>query len=512
MAQAQPNILLIMADQLTALALPSYGHPVVKAPHITALAEAGVLFENAYCTSPLCAPSRASMMTGQLPSRIGAYDNASDFPTSAATVALGLRGQGYLTALCGKMHFVGTDQLHGFEERLTPDIYPADFAWVPNWDAPEERIDWWYHNMLSVKQAGIAEATNQLDYDDEVAFHAVRFLRDYARSDRVRPFFLAVSFTHPHDPYAIRRDYWERYDESAIDLPRVGAVPRERMDPHSRRLQKVSAMDEVEITEDDVRRARRGYYGAIAYVDDHVGELIATLRTFGLEGATVVLFTSDHGDMLGERGLWYKMCFFEWAVRVPLIVAALGRFAPRRSAAPVSHLDLLPTLMELGGPEPGWQAGLAGDGASLVAELEGRPSKERPVLGEYLAEGALAPIFMIRRGRHKFVWSEPDPPMLFDLESDPDELLNLAGRPEQAELVHALEAEARERWDPTGLRESIVQSQRARRYAFKALSQGRRMSWDYRPVAHSGRYVESDADLTDLERARRFPPPTGEHD
>jgi choline-sulfatase len=512
MAQAQPNILLIMADQLTALALPSYGHPVVKAPHITALAEAGVLFENAYCTSPLCAPSRASMMTGQLPSRIGAYDNASDFPTSAATVALGLRGQGYLTALCGKMHFVGTDQLHGFEERLTPDIYPADFAWVPNWDAPEERIDWWYHNMLSVKQAGIAEATNQLDYDDEVAFHAVRFLRDYARSDRVRPFFLAVSFTHPHDPYAIRRDYWERYDESAIDLPRVGAVPRERMDPHSRRLQKVSAMDEVEITEDDVRRARRGYYGAIAYVDDHVGELIATLRTFGLEGATVVLFTSDHGDMLGERGLWYKMCFFEWAVRVPLIVAALGRFAPRRSAAPVSHLDLLPTLMELGGPEPGWQAGLAGDGASLVAELEGRPSKERPVLGEYLAEGALAPIFMIRRGRHKFVWSEPDPPMLFDLESDPDELLNLAGRPEQAELVHALEAEVRERWDPTGLRESIVQSQRARRYAFKALSQGRRMSWDYRPVAHSGRYVGSDADLTDLERARRFPPPTGEDD
>ncbi len=128
MAQAQPNILLIMADQLTALALPSYGHPVVRAPHVTALAEAGVLFENAYCNSPLCAPSRAAMMTGRLPSRIGAYDNASDFPTSAATMALGLRGQGYLTALCGKMHFVGPDQLHGFEERLTPDIYPADFA------------------------------------------------------------------------------------------------------------------------------------------------------------------------------------------------------------------------------------------------------------------------------------------------------------------------------------------------------------------------------------------------
>ena len=509
MAETQPNILLIMADQLSALALPSYGHPVVKAPHITALAETGVLFENAYCNSPLCAPSRASMMTGRLPSRIGAYDNACDFPTSAATMALGLRGQGYRTALCGKMHFVGPDQLHGFEERLTPDIYPADFAWVPNWDKPEERIDWWYHNMLSVKQAGVAEATNQLDYDDEVAFHAVRFLKDYARSDQVRPFFLAVSFTHPHDPYAIRKDYWERYDRAAIDLPRVGPIPPERMDPHSRRLRKVSAMDEAEITEDDIRRARRGYYGAIAYVDDHVGELIATLRNFGLEEPTIVLFTSDHGDMLGERGLWYKMCFFEWAVRVPLIVAAPTRFAPRRSAAPVSHLDLLPTLLELGVPESGRRMDRAGDGASVVPYLEERPSKERAVLGEYLAEGALAPIFMIRRGRHKFVWSEPDPPMLFDLESDSDELLNLAAHPEHAAWVRAFEAEVREHWDPVGLREAIVQSQRTRRYAFEALSQGRPTSWDYRPVAH-GRYVGGDVDLTDLERTRRFPPPERE--
>jgi choline-sulfatase len=253
----QPDILLIMADQLSAFALPSYGHLVVRAPHIAALADAGILFENAYCNSPLCAPSRASLMTGRLASRIGAYDNASEFPAGLPTLAHRLRAQGYLTCLAGKMHFVGPDQLHGFEERLTPDIYPADFAWIPNWEAPDERIDWWYHNMLSVKQAGIAEATNQLDYDDEVAFHALRFLRDQARSAGRRPFFLTVSFTHPHDPYAIRSEYWDRYEDREIDLPRVGSLPLERMDAHSRRLRRAAAMDEVEISEDDVRRARR---------------------------------------------------------------------------------------------------------------------------------------------------------------------------------------------------------------------------------------------------------------
>ena len=145
------------------------------------------------------------------------------------------------------MHFVGPDQLHGFEERLTTDIYPADFGWTPNWDAPEERIDWWYHNMESVRQAGVAEATNQLDFDDEVAFHAVRFLRDAARTSDRRPFMLTVSFTHPHDPYVARPEHWGRYEGVAIDPPRVPCVPEELRDAHSRRLRRVAAMEEVAI-------------------------------------------------------------------------------------------------------------------------------------------------------------------------------------------------------------------------------------------------------------------------
>ena len=160
-------------------------------------------------------------MTGRLPSRTGAYDNAAEQPAAIPTFAHGLRALGYRTCLSGKMHFVGPDQLHGFEERLTTDIYPADFGWTPDWDAPEERIDWWYHNMESVRQAGVAEATNQLDFDDETAFHAVRFLRDAARTSDRRPFMLTVSFTHPHDPYVARPEHWGRYEGVAIDPPRV---------------------------------------------------------------------------------------------------------------------------------------------------------------------------------------------------------------------------------------------------------------------------------------------------
>ena len=127
-----PNILLIMADQMAAPALPCYGHPVVQAPNISRLAREGVVFDSAYCNSPLCAPSRAVLVTGQLPSRTGAYDNAAEFPASVPTFGHYLRAMGYHTSLCGKMHFIGPDQLHGFEERLTTDIYPADFGWTPD--------------------------------------------------------------------------------------------------------------------------------------------------------------------------------------------------------------------------------------------------------------------------------------------------------------------------------------------------------------------------------------------
>ena len=196
----KPNILVVMYDQIAAGALPCYGNRVAITPHIDRLAAEGVVFDAAYSNSPLCTPARYCLMTGQLPSQTGGFDNAAYLPSTVPTVAHYLRHAGYRTVLSGKMHFVGPDQLHGFEERRTTDIYPADFGWTPDWTKPDERIDWWYHNMGSVTGAGVAEVTNQLLYDDEVGQGAVRALHDAARADDGRPFFMVASFTHPHDP------------------------------------------------------------------------------------------------------------------------------------------------------------------------------------------------------------------------------------------------------------------------------------------------------------------------
>ncbi len=496
----RPNFLFVMADQLAASFLPSYGHPVVQAPALQRLADAGVQFESMYSNSPLCAPARFTMMSGQRNSRIGAYDNASEFAASIPTFAHHLRTAGYQTCLAGKMHFVGPDQLHGFEERLTTDIYPADFGWTPNWDDADGRFDWWFHNMDSVLNAGIAEATNQLDYDDEVGFRAVRKLRDLARSADDRPWLLTASFTHPHDPYAMRRRYWDRYDHDSIDLPAVGPLPVDRLDPHSRRLRNVSDMDRVEITDDHVRNARHAYYASVAYVDDWVAELLATLTSCGMADDTVVIFTADHGDMLGERGLWYKMNFFEGASRIPLIVAGPG-IAPARVGENVSLLDLLPTMLDLAGAP----ASEIADGASLVPLLHGHREPDRTVYGEYLGEGAIAPILMIRRGSLKFVFCEADPPQLFDLAVDPHELTNLAADPKHGATVAAFEAEVRARWNPAELRAAVVANQHARRTVDTALRRGRHTAWDHQPsVDAAQQYMRNHLDLNDVETGRRL--------
>ena len=348
MAPSKPNILFIMADQLAAQFLAAYGHEITKTPNLDRLAKSGVVFENAYSSSPLCAPARATIMNGLLPSRTGVYDNAAEFPSSIPTWAHYLRLQGYKTCLSGKMHFVGPDQLHGLEERLTTDIYPADFGWTPDWRLKQERIDWWYHNMTSVLQPGIAEITNQLEYDDEVAFLAVRKIYDYARFEPGKPFCLMASFTHPHDPYAARAKYWNLYRDEDIDLPRVGQISRDELDAHSQRLYDVSAMQDYTVTEADIRAARHGYYANISYVDDLVGKLLDALEATGQLDNTVIVFTSDHGDFLGERGLWYKMSYLEPSAHIPLIVCAPKNFKARRVKEPVSLPDILPTLVDIG--------------------------------------------------------------------------------------------------------------------------------------------------------------------
>ncbi|KAL8820077.1 MAG: hypothetical protein Q9223_001629 [Gallowayella weberi] len=505
----KPNILFILADQISAplLSIHNPASPI-KTPHIDALAAKSAVFSSAYCASPLCAPSRSSLVTGQLPTKIAAWDNASPLGCEVPTYAHYLRREGYETVLAGKMHFIG-EQLHGFEDRLTSDIYPGDFGWSVNWDEPDRRLEW-YHNASSILQAGPCVRSNQLDFDEEVMFKSTRYLYSAARrkpSDR--PFCLTVSLTHPHDPYTIHKKYWDRYENEDIPLPEV-AIPDEEQDPHSLRLLHVEGLKDEKPPDEAILRARRAYFGAVSYVDDNVGRLLEVLEECGMDKDTIVIFSADHGDMLGERGLWYKMSWFEGSSRVPLLVSYPPRFAPKTIPHNVSSMDILPTLVDLVGGSIDPRLPL--DGTSLLPYIESSEKTEPAddtVYGEYAGEGTIAPLMMIRRGPWKFVTCPVDPPQLYNLATDPKELVNLATTQDAGvqEVFEKFVREASKRWDFQRIHNNVLQSQRSRRLCWDALTRGRYESWDYQPKEDAReKYIRSNVPLDELELRARYPP------
>lgn len=504
MTQRKPNFLIIMVDQLNGTWFPDGPARFLKTPNLKELAERSVRFSTAYCASPLCAPSRASFMSGQLPSRTGVYDNAAEFASSIPTFAHHLRRAGYRTILSGKMHFVGPDQMHGFEERLTTDIYPADFGWTPDWSKPNDRIDWWYHNLGSVTNAGTAEMTNQLEYDDEVAYHAKLKLYQLARKDD-QPFCLTVSFTHPHDPYVARKKYWDLYPAGTVPAVVVDDVGYANQDPHSKRLFDMSDWRNYQVTPQMITDSRRAYAANISYLDDKIGEILDTLKLCRFEENTIVIFTSDHGDMLGERGLWFKMSFFDGSSRVPLMISAPERFAPRIVEHPVSTLDVMPTMLELAQIDIGPLANDL-DGTSLVDLLNGGLGAAPIVRVEYAAEGSIAPMVMVREGDYKLIMTAPDPVQLFDLGRDPGELINLADDPALQAVRTALEHYVATRWDLIRYENDVRRSQQRRLAVYEALRNGNYYPWDFQPLQKaSERYMRNHMDLNVVESDARFP-------
>ncbi len=497
----QPNILILMVDQLNGTLFPDGPADWLHAPNLKKLAARSTRFRNAYTASPLCAPGRASFMSGQLPSATGVYDNAAEFPSSIPTYAHHLRRAGYYTALSGKMHFVGPDQLHGFEARLTTDIYPADFGWTPDYRKPGERIDWWYHNMGSVTGAGVAEITNQLEYDDEVAYQAKLALYDLARGKDGRPWCLTASFTHPHDPYVARRKYWDLYEDCDHLLPEIPAMDYEDHDPHAKRIFDANDWRNFDITDDDIRRSRRAYFANISYLDDKIGEILQVLEDTRQEA--IILFVSDHGDMLGERGLWFKMCFYEGSARVPLMIAAPGMQAGLVTD-PVSTIDVCPTLCALAGVSMEevmpWTTG-----ESLVPLGQGG-ARTSPVAMEYAAEASYAPLVSLRYGKWKYNRCALDPDQLFDLETDPHELTNLADHPDHQGTLQSLRAKSEARWDLARFDADVRASQAKRWVVYEALRQGGYYPWDYQPLRDaSERFMRNHMDLNVLEENQRFP-------
>ncbi len=498
-----PNILIFMVDQLNGTLFPDGPADWLHAPNMKALAARSTRFQNCYTASPLCAPGRASFMSGQLPSATGVYDNAAEFASSIPTYAHHLRRAGYYTCLSGKMHFVGPDQLHGFEERLTTDIYPPDFGWTPDYRKPGERIDWWYHNMGSVTGAGVAEISNQMEFDDEVAFHATQKIYDLARGKNDRPWCLTVSFTHPHDPYVTRKKYWELYEDCDHLMPEVGDLGYDNQDAHSKRIFDANDWRNFDITDEDIRRSRRAYFGNISYLDDKIGEVMEALRGTRQDKDTIILFVSDHGDMLGERGLWFKMSFYEGSSRVPMMISA-PNMAPGLVTDPVSNIDVCPTLCDLAGVSMEevmpWTAG-----ESLVSLGQGE-TRTSPVAMEYAAEASYAPMVSLRSGQYKLNLCTLDPDQLFDLDADPHERTNLANDPTHAEAYAKLKAIAAERWDLERFDADVRASQARRWVVYEALRQGGYFPWDYQPLQKaSERYMRNHMDLNIVEDAARFP-------
>jgi choline-sulfatase len=288
-----------------------------------------------------------------------------------------------------------------------------------------------------------------------------------------------VSLTHPHDPYATTQSLWDQYADVDIPEPKV-FIKQEDQDPHSERILKCVDSWNKPITRQALLRARRAYFGNCTYVDNQVGKLLTLLKDTHLDKNTIIVFSSDHGDMLGDRGLWYKMSWFENSARVPLIVNYPSRFAPRRVKESVSTMDLLPTFLDLVGIP--LEPLLPIDGASLYPALIGGRLRDE-VVGEYMGEGSISPVVMIRRGKWKYVYSMVDPPQLFDLESDPLELTNLAEStdPKAANASAAFAREIEQRYNMPELHQKVVQSQRQRRLCWTALKTGRFQSWDFEP-------------------------------
>ena len=486
MDREQPNILLVMTDQLVPFLTGAYDHPVVRTPNLDALAARGVRFDAAYTPYPLCAPARAALLTGCYASSLGCYDNASVLPSDVPTLAHYLAAAGYDTVLSGKMHFVGPDQLHGFRRRLTTDVFPAGLAWVPVEDEDGRFVRGGHAHNYVPPNVGVRSWTKFLAFDEETHFRALEYLRGPAGGDAAAPFLLVASYHHPHDPFHVTQELWGLYEDAEIEVPELPPRYETTYSAMDLWANEAHEVDRVALDDpDNLTALRRAYYGLVTYVDRKLGELVAALELTGELDDTIVVFLSDHGDMLGEKRMVQKRCFYEWSVRVPLLVALPdGRGAGTSVAEPVSLLDLLPTLLDLVDFPEAERVPL--HGRSLVGALDGHGDDARPVLSEYHVEKVRAPCFMARRGRHKYVLVHGFDSRLFDLERDPGEWESLAGRPEVADVEAALRGAILAQFDPDAIAADGAASVRRRELVRRALERNG-TSWDYEPVFDASR-------------------------
>ncbi len=441
----KPNLLFIMSDQHSKFHLGCYGDRLVRTPHLDRLASEGMSFTNAYTAAPLCVPSRMSFMTGRRPSANQVWTNDHILNSALPTWAHALGALDYETALIGRMHFIGPDQRHGFEHRPLGE-YGANYPGAPKKGGPilKKIPGTLGQTRACVETAGYGRTTYQ-DFDDKVARAACAYLEEKAQKSE-RPFAAVAGFVLPHCPFFAPRKLYQYYYER-VDVPLPSARERQWEPPAITNFKKRRRLDQP-LPMERIKVARAAYFGLCEYLDSKVGMILDKMDETGLRENTLVIYCSDHGEMAGEHGCWWKSNFYEGSVGVPLIARLPGVVpAEVQNPALCSLLDLAPTAVELAG-------GVslpAADGHSLWRELQGERDGDRAdsTFSELSTSHGDPPSRMVRKGPWKLYKCHDDtPPALFNLEEDPEELNDLGTDPAHGPVRRSLLDRLYADWNP----------------------------------------------------------------
>ena len=436
-----------MSDQHSPHQLACCGDDVVRTPHLDRLAAEGMLFERAYCAAPLCAPSRMSFLTSRRPSANRVWGNQHILSSATPTWAHAVGAAGYETALIGRMHFVGCDQRHGFVRRPLgeymahhPGVAPpgaALFQQIPASTSGQHRV--------SVEMAGTGRTGYQA-FDESVADATCAYLHEQARDDDRRPFAAVAGFMLPHCPFFAPRELFDYYYER-VDVPQPTAAELAREPQAIRNFKKRRGIDDP-LPEERIRVARAAYFALCEYLDQQVGRILDKLDETGLRENTLVVYCSDHGEMAGEHGCWWKSNYYDGSVRVPLIARLPGVVeAGRRNSTLCNLMDLGPTVIDMAAAEQLPRS----DGHSLWRQLTGQADATRPreTFSEHGTDWDKTPSRMIVRGPWKlYKYHDETPPVLFHLEDDPGEMCDLAADPAHSGIRDELLQRLYQNWDP----------------------------------------------------------------
>ena len=426
------NVLLIVSDEHNREFAGCYGNTLVKTPHIDALASRGVVFESAYCNSPICVPSRACLATGNYVHRTGYWDSAKPYDGRIPSWHHRVRSAGHDVVAIGKLHYRSPDDDNGFTETHLSMHVADGIGDVHGLLRREKHVRRVARELAHEAGCGSSPYTR---YDCQVADATVRWLRERGQQRHRKPWVLFCSMVSPHYPLIAPKDFYDLYADAEVPEPRLYGAANRPDHPVIAHYRETWNYDDY-FDAERLDTARRAYLGLCSFLDCQVGRILASLEAAGLAEDTLVLYTSDHGECLGNRGLWGKSVMYEESVGVPMVMAGSGIAAGSRCGTPVSLVDIYPTVVEtLCGELDERERKLPG--ANLIELARGEPS-ERVVFSELHDDGSITGEFMVRKGDWKLVHHVGYPPQLFHLAADPFETRDLAGKPETAGMQDQL--------------------------------------------------------------------------